>query len=65
MHRITTRRCGASAIDRSINDLEKHLNVNGTGVVKVFLHLSKEEQRKRFLEHIEDPRKTGNSATQM
>lgn len=32
---------------RSINDLEKHLNVNGTRVVKVFLHLSKEEQRKR------------------
>src|SRR5277367_2724416 len=42
---------------RSINDLEKHLNVNGTRVVKVFLHLSKEEQRKRFLERIDDPEK--------
>ena len=42
---------------RSINDLEKHLNVNGTRVVEVFLHLSKEEQRKRFLERIDDPDK--------
>ena len=42
---------------RSINDLEKHLNVNGIRVVKVFLHLSKEEQRKRFLERIDDPEK--------
>ena len=41
---------------RSINDLEK-LTVNGTRVVKVFLHLSKEEQRKRFLERIDDPKK--------
>ena len=42
---------------RSINDFEKHLTVNGTRVVKVFLHLSKEEQRKRFLERIDDPEK--------
>ena len=42
---------------RSINDFEKHLTVNGTRVVKVFLHLSKEEQRKRFLERIDDPKK--------
>ena len=42
---------------RSINDFEKHLTVNGTRVVKVFLHLSKEEQRKRFLERIDDPDK--------
>jgi PPK2 family polyphosphate:nucleotide phosphotransferase len=42
---------------RSINDLEKHLHRNGTHVVKFFLHLSKEEQRKRFLARIDDPEK--------
>jgi PPK2 family polyphosphate:nucleotide phosphotransferase len=42
---------------RSIVDLERHLHRNGTRVVKIFLHLSKEEQRKRFLERIDDPRK--------
>ncbi len=42
---------------RSINDFEKHLGVNGTRIVKVFLHLSKEEQRKRFLERIDDKQK--------
>jgi PPK2 family polyphosphate:nucleotide phosphotransferase len=42
---------------RSINDLEKHLDRNGTRIVKFFLHLSKEEQRKRFLARIDDPDK--------
>ena len=42
---------------RSITGLEKHLHRNGTQVVKVFLHLSKEEQRKRFLERIDNPAK--------
>ena len=42
---------------RSIVDLEKHLHCNGTRVIKFFLHLSKEEQRKRFLERIDDPDK--------
>ena len=42
---------------QSIVDLERHLHRNGTSVVKIFLHLSKEEQRKRFLERIDDPRK--------
>jgi PPK2 family polyphosphate:nucleotide phosphotransferase len=42
---------------RSIVDLEKHLYRNGTRVVKFFLHLSKEEQRRRFLERIDDPDK--------
>jgi PPK2 family polyphosphate:nucleotide phosphotransferase len=42
---------------QSIVDLERHLHRNGTRVVKIFLHLSKEEQRKRFLERIDDPRK--------
>ncbi|MGD0744789.1 MAG: PPK2 family polyphosphate kinase, partial [Verrucomicrobiota bacterium] len=42
---------------RSIVDLEKHLHRNGTRIIKFFLHLSKEEQRKRFLARIEDPAK--------
>ncbi len=42
---------------RSINDLEKHLHRNGTRVVKFFLHLSKEEQRQRFLARIDNPDK--------
>ncbi|MEO6974137.1 MAG: hypothetical protein ABI135_12050 [Rhodoferax sp.] len=42
---------------RSIVDLEQHLYRNGTRVVKFFLHLSKEEQRKRFLERIDDTEK--------
>jgi PPK2 family polyphosphate:nucleotide phosphotransferase len=41
----------------SIVDLERHLYVNGTSVIKVFLHLSKEEQRKRFLARIDAPDK--------
>ena len=42
---------------RSIVDLEEHLYRNGTRIVKVFLHLSKNEQRKRFLERIDEPDK--------
>ena len=42
---------------RSIVDLEEHLHRNGTQTVKVFLHLSLEEQRKRFLERIDEPEK--------
>ena len=42
---------------RSIRDLEKHLYYNGTRIIKFFLHLSKEEQRRRFLERIDDPAK--------
>jgi PPK2 family polyphosphate:nucleotide phosphotransferase len=42
---------------RSIVDLEEHLHRNGTRIVKFFLHLSKNEQRKRFLERIDAPDK--------
>jgi len=42
---------------RSIQNLEDHLERNGTRVLKFFLHLSKEEQRKRFLKRIDDPDK--------
>ena len=42
---------------RSIVDLEKHLHGNGSRIVKFYLHLSYEEQRKRFLERIDEPGK--------
>jgi PPK2 family polyphosphate:nucleotide phosphotransferase len=42
---------------QSINDLERHLHRNGTRTVKFFLHLSKDEQRKRFLARIDTPEK--------
>jgi PPK2 family polyphosphate:nucleotide phosphotransferase len=48
---------------RSINDLERHLHANGTCVIKVFLHLSQEEQRRRFLQRIDDPAKNWKFST--
>jgi len=41
----------------SIAAFEKHLNYNGTIIIKFFLHVSKDEQKKRFLERIDDPLK--------
>jgi PPK2 family polyphosphate:nucleotide phosphotransferase len=41
----------------SIEDLEKHLHRNGTRIIKFFLHLSNDEQRKRFLKRIDRPEK--------
>jgi polyphosphate kinase 2 (PPK2 family) len=37
--------------------MEKHLHANGTRIVKIFLHISKEEQRKRLLARIDEPDK--------
>src|SRR5580692_8212835 len=48
---------------RSINGLEQHLRANGTRIVKFFLHLSKEEQRKRFLARIDEPEKNWKFST--
>ncbi len=42
---------------RSIVNMERHLHVNGTRIIKFFLHISKEEQRKRFIHRIDDPEK--------
>jgi PPK2 family polyphosphate:nucleotide phosphotransferase len=42
---------------RSIASLERHLHRNGTRILKFFLHMSKDEQRKRFLARIDDPEK--------
>ena len=48
---------------RSIVDLEKHLYANGTRIIKFYLHLSKEEQRKRFLARIDEPDKNWKFST--
>lgn len=40
-----------------INNFEKHLSRNGVKIVKFFLHVSKDEQKKRFLERINNPDK--------
>jgi len=42
---------------RSIAGMERHLHRNGTQIVKIFLHLSREEQRQRFLARIDEPEK--------
>ncbi|HEY1492675.1 MAG TPA: ADP-polyphosphate phosphotransferase [Steroidobacteraceae bacterium] len=42
---------------RSITALERHLHANGTRIIKFFLHLSKDEQRRRFIERIDKPSK--------
>jgi PPK2 family polyphosphate:nucleotide phosphotransferase len=42
---------------RSIVDLERHLHGNGTRIIKFYLHLSKKEQRNRFLDRIDEPDK--------
>lgn len=48
---------------RSITNLERHLHANGTRVVKIFLNLSKDEQRTRFLGRIDDPTKNWKFGT--
>jgi PPK2 family polyphosphate:nucleotide phosphotransferase len=42
---------------QAINAFERHLVDNGTAVVKIFLNVSKEEQRLRFLDRIAEPEK--------
>ncbi|HEY2050707.1 MAG TPA: PPK2 family polyphosphate kinase [Caulobacteraceae bacterium] len=48
---------------RSIRDFEAHLHRSDVRVVKIFLHLSKEEQRKRFLARIDEPAKNWKLST--
>jgi PPK2 family polyphosphate:nucleotide phosphotransferase len=48
----------------SIVDFEGHMSRNGTRVIKFFLHLSKDEQRKRFLERIDQPEKNWKFSVQ-
>jgi PPK2 family polyphosphate:nucleotide phosphotransferase len=40
-----------------INAFERHLTRNGTVILKFFLHISKDEQRKRFIKRLRDPKK--------
>jgi PPK2 family polyphosphate:nucleotide phosphotransferase len=47
----------------SIANLEMHLHHNGTQIVKIFLHLSYKEQRKRFLARIDEPDKNWKFST--
>jgi PPK2 family polyphosphate:nucleotide phosphotransferase len=42
---------------KSIRGFERHLSGNGVKILKFFLHVSKEEQRKRFLERLDEPAK--------
>jgi PPK2 family polyphosphate:nucleotide phosphotransferase len=42
---------------KQISDFEKYLFENGTVIIKFFLHVSKDEQKKRFLDRIDDPSK--------
>lgn len=42
---------------KSIKDFEKHLTRNGTKIIKFFLHLSKDEQKDRFLKRLDTPAK--------
>ena len=48
---------------RTILDLKRHLSRNGTRITKSCLHLSKQEQRKRFLERIDQPEKNRKVST--
>jgi PPK2 family polyphosphate:nucleotide phosphotransferase len=48
---------------RSIVDLDRHLHANGTRIVKFYLHLSEDEQRKRFLARIDEPEKNWKFST--
>jgi PPK2 family polyphosphate:nucleotide phosphotransferase len=50
----------ADAIERrygQINDFERHLSENGVTILKFFLHISKQEQKKRLEERRDDPKK--------
>jgi PPK2 family polyphosphate:nucleotide phosphotransferase len=48
----------------SINGMERHLVRNGTVILKFFLHVSKDEQRRRFLQRIDDPEKNWKFSAQ-
>jgi PPK2 family polyphosphate:nucleotide phosphotransferase len=53
---VVTRRLWAERYE-DINAYERHLARNGTVIRKFFLHVSKDEQRRRFLERLDDPEK--------
>jgi hypothetical protein len=47
---------------RQIADFERMLTENGTTIVKLYLHISKDEQKEQLQERLDDPRSTGSSA---
>jgi PPK2 family polyphosphate:nucleotide phosphotransferase len=53
---LITKRIWEERMD-DIRAYERHLRRNGTVVLKFFLHVSKEEQRRRFLERLDNPEK--------
>ncbi len=53
---LVARRIWAERYE-DINAFERHLTRNGTIVLKFFLHVSKEEQRRRLLARLDDPAK--------
>jgi PPK2 family polyphosphate:nucleotide phosphotransferase len=56
VHRVVPKRVWARRY-QDINDFEKLLHRNGTAIIKLFLHLSKEEQLERFKDRLDDPAK--------
>ncbi len=42
---------------RAIREFERHLSASGTRIVKIFLHISKEEQKRRLLDRLDDAEK--------
>lgn len=48
---------------KDIRNFEKYLNRNGTIVIKIFLNVSKDEQKKRFIERVDDPDKNWKFST--
>jgi PPK2 family polyphosphate:nucleotide phosphotransferase len=48
---------------QDIRNFEKYLNRNGTVVIKFFLNVSKDEQKKRFIERVDDPDKNWKFST--
>jgi len=48
---------------KDIRNFEKYLARNGTVVIKIFLNVSKDEQKKRFIERVDDPDKNWKFST--
>jgi PPK2 family polyphosphate:nucleotide phosphotransferase len=59
---LITRKIWEERYD-SIRDLEKHLARNGTIIRKFFLHVSKDEQKRRFLSRLQEPEKNWKFST--
>ena len=56
VHGLVTKEVLARRYEE-INAIEKHLSENGTHIIKIFLHISKDEQLKRFKDRLDDPMK--------